>query len=1043
MRHLFLGVAQLERLWYSGKSNPSPLCLCFIPIRCSDRTLSRWSPTPPNPPSAKGTPSLLDRKHGSALSGACVRFLITSTTIRLIAVAKAHQFSRVKILNLEIRKGDCWHLILLLWIRAQLTCSMSKQNTASRVSMNHRIGMYSGLEYGVCRSNLPSSHALLQHKIAIISRCSYAIDYRQTSQLDVIPGHIHAIISATQPLVDRSTAFDLDASESWDADMLDNALHFQWTCQQAGSGQSCGARISQLISDAPVLHVPANSLEVDVSYNFSVQVTSLIYLEHDCYPKREDTAWVLVQAKSILPAEARIDVCSTPQCEAPFYPSGGVIVVSPDQTHAQPVFLRLTSSCTGQQSVQWDTTLPDDSKIATKQLLEPHALTVPSETLKYVPIADIVDAQYTFTVAIQCDAEGVLPFSQTSVEVRINSPPFGGRLLVEPNLGEALTTKFTISHSLEWTDDQLPLLYSYSVATSPTSEESVENDFFLTEFPIPRSSLSTFLPVSGYCQDNNELTVIVEVTDHLGSSSRCGTGRNYPCATARVFPYGGKIQAFVAGLKEQTEAVASGMSSSADLAKIVLAIHTSRRRTCLSCGPGGEFSPDENACVCDLDHTGPECNEEESFVWEEWSQWSECDSGCGTGERQRKRDCVALHHKTAVSNSKCQGDSMGVKICNAVPCSSEWSVWGDCNALCEKDVPGVVWGQRRRHRTCLAASSSDCESAEDREFCSITCSVSCPGDCSGHGKCVIEPRDCIDPSVCSLVCDCHKDFSGPNCSVPKRQRQHEKAQNSILLDAIWTSLEASAGVCPVLRNAISMITDIIHGDLEAIATDDLLGLLERISITFLSSPVCLEAIEHDVTEVLGLVPTYINSERLHLHKHKPERRIRPRRGGRRLQESFDADNAKLTQMAELLRDSLQQLTLNKLNVSVPGEDPTEITSGDVLRLTSTNNVGSLTSVCTHDKTSCVTYPPNSLRCPDAQQQFGLALVGEYVFFQDVPKFSRTYCKHAPNAPLINPCTAFRCDTKAASTWSTKACSRARLGSPPHLCTALPYPGLVN
>ena len=793
-----------------------------------------------------------------------------------------------------------------------------------------------------------------------------------------------------QPWVYQNTGFDLNASASWDADRLDDDLYFQWRCEQAGSGESCGEKISNLISNKSVLHVPPNSLELDVIYNFSVQVTSMARLGYDCYPERENTAVVLLQAKKVLPAEAQIDVCSTPKCETPLNPSRGVYLVSPDKIRAQPIFLRLSSSCTAKQNVAWDTTLPksQESKISPRQLLKPHPLLVPSETLKYVPVAGIVDAQYTFTVGIHCDAEGVLPFSKRSVEVRVNAPPFGGRLLAEPTRGEALTTTFRISHSIEWTDDQFPLSYSYSITTSPTregsikNEETIENQFFLTELPIPASSLKTYLPISGNCQNNYTVTIIVEVTDHLGSSARCGTAENDPCATARVRPYSGDIATFTAGLSKQTDAVKAGTVSSTDLSKLVLAaIQTSSAPKCLDCGPYGKLSADKRACICDSDHTGLECKKKETFHWDEWSPWSECDSGCGSGKRTRTRDCIAKHRQTTVPSSKCQGDASDFDTC-VVLCSSEWSVWGDCSASCKKDAPGVVWGERGRQRTCLAASKSDCEHTEDSQSCSVTCKASCPGDCSGHGKCVLKPQDCIDPSACSRVCVCDQAFSGPTCDVSKDKQESEQKQNSVFVDAIWASLQEGMVSCPVLRNALSMIMDIIHGDLGALATDDLLELLKRISSTFLSSTQCV--LDRDLNALLGLVPAYINAERLRNNKQKQKNEARP--GTRRLQKSVDTENDKLTQMGEFLRDSLDQLTLNKLKVSVPGEKPTEISSGDVLRLMSTNNVALPASMCTQDETSCASYPPNSLRCPGTESQFGIAMVGQSAYL-NWPTFS--------------------------------------------------------
>ena len=503
--------------------------------------------------------------------------------------------------------------------------------------------------------------------------------------------------------------------------------------------------------------------------------------------------------------------------------------------------------------------------------------------------------------------------------------------------------------------------------------------------------------MSGNCKKNDELTIVVEVTDYLGSSSRCGTASNYPCATAMVAPYNGNISTFMAGLREQAKAVALGISSSADLAKIVLAIQTARTHVCLNCGPHGQLSLDGRACICDIDHSGPECKAKETFAWDEWSEWSECDSGCDGGKSQRRRECFALSHSTTVTSSKCRGDGVDVKVCNTQSCASEWSDWGDCSVFCEKDTPGVFWGKRQRQRTCFAhsgADSSECEfTTEEHKSCSKACKASCPDHCSGHGACVSQPADCVDPSACSMVCDCEESFAGPTCAVGENQRQTEHAENAVLMNAIWTSVEGTLLTCTVLRNALSMVMEIVRGDLGALSVDDQTEMFERILSTFLSSPQCLGLINNDLTEILGLVPPYIKSERLRLRtphaiastttplskvSRKVSRGKRPRGKSpdqRRLQQSVEAKKTRLTKLSNFLRNSMQKLTEDRLALSVPGEKPVQISSGEVLRLTSTNNVGTPTSVCTSDESSCAAYPPNSLQCPGNQNHFGIAVVG--------------------------------------------------------------------
>ena len=231
------------------------------------------------------------------------------------------------------------------------------------------------------------------------------------------------------------------------------------------------------------------------------------------------------------------------------------------------------------------------------------------------------------------------------------------------------------------------------------------------------------------------------------------------------------------------------------------------------------------------------------------------------------------------------------------------------------------------------------------------------------------------------MCVCDEGFSGHTCDLSKAKRQAQRTKNTVLIDAIWTSLDTGVKTCPILHNTLKMIVGTIHGDLDRLTTDDLLGLLERISSTFLQPPVCLELIEGDLHELLGLIPAYIHSERSRSRKDKQKRNNGDRSDKqRRLEESVNVGNNKLAAIKEFLATSLERLNLQKLNISVPGEAPAEIRRGGVTRLTSVNNVASPASMCTEDETSCATYPSNSVRCSGDHNQFGIAMVGESAFF---------------------------------------------------------------
>jgi hypothetical protein len=50
---------------------------------------------------------------------------------------------------------------------------------------------------------------------------------------------------------------------------------------------------------------------------------------------------------------------------------------------------------------------------------------------------------------------------KTAITVKINFPPYGGKITVTPNIGDALSTVFSIALS-GYEDEELPLSYSYS-----------------------------------------------------------------------------------------------------------------------------------------------------------------------------------------------------------------------------------------------------------------------------------------------------------------------------------------------------------------------------------------------------------------------------------------------------------------------------------------------------------------------------------------------------------------------------------------------------
>jgi hypothetical protein len=84
---------------------------------------------------------------------------------------------------------------------------------------------------------------------------------------------------------------------------------------------------------------------------------------------------------------------------------------------------------------------------------------------------------------------------------------------------------------------------------------------------------------------------------------------------------------------------------------------------------------------------------ESDSSWASWSQWSGCSASCGTGARQRSRDC--LRDGVTVEPSRCKGNDVDQQQCNnnACPFMHSWSQWSPCSVSCGQ-------GQATRQRQC-------------------------------------------------------------------------------------------------------------------------------------------------------------------------------------------------------------------------------------------------------------------------------------------------------------------------------------------------------
>nr|DBA25392.1 TPA: hypothetical protein GDO54_012926 [Pyxicephalus adspersus] len=226
--------------------------------------------------------------------------------------------------------------------------------------------------------------------------------------------------------------------------------------------------------------------------------------------------------------------------------------------------------------------------------------------------------------------------------------------------------------------------------------------------------------------------------------------------------------------------------------------------------PGEMFSHD-NCSVCQCQDGKVTCDSSACSVdcgWSAWSQWTPCDTTCGTGMQERFRS--PSNPPSSNGGTPCEGDTRDIRECYT-PCAndtdilwSDWTPWSPCSRSCFYDVESI--GVRRRFRHCNGSLSSVCvgESAQEEPCDTPLCPVvggwspwSSWTDCTATCDSGIQTRN----RSCSNPAPLH---GGPECQGPQIQTKECNTQPCRDLcpsNMIYQTAEecrGSGGVCPRL-----------------------------------------------------------------------------------------------------------------------------------------------------------------------------------------------------------------------------------------------------
>lgn len=322
-----------------------------------------------------------------------------------------------------------------------------------------------------------------------------------TGSLSILSGKIVAVISGgSTRLIPVDSSFVLDASSSYDENVVSPTLTYKWSCSVQSPTSLYGTDCSNILSTKSFSSTTVPSLSMNTSYTYKVEVlvsavdgrTSTTSVNIQAIASRS-VVITLSKSSSIVNAGDKLTLSSTLFANY----SSSVNVTAYWEVYYQG---NIFAASANTPSTQYFTSL---------ELLK--RVNFP---LAYASNTFIQGRSYTFRLTAYPSFDPSLK-SYAESSIAINSPPFGGIVTVDPSVGSSLSTLFSVSTSL-WESDNIPLQYAFTYQLSSDLP------------PLKIGSLSSLTAIqttlpAGLSSRDNLLAIIVTAYDTLQASSSSAT----------------------------------------------------------------------------------------------------------------------------------------------------------------------------------------------------------------------------------------------------------------------------------------------------------------------------------------------------------------------------------------------------------------------------------------------------------------------------------------------------------------------------------------